>query len=157
MKPEQVLPASTGVIGVELDPQPDHQRAAASSSTDLDRNRFDDVARAILTTDTVTKTAHARSAAEARHGAHRRHDQRLRHDPAQHGDHARLRDDRRRHPAGDAARRCWRAAVERSYNRISVDGDTSTNDTVLLLANGASGVQPSRQELSKVEDALSAK
>jgi glutamate N-acetyltransferase/amino-acid N-acetyltransferase len=33
-----------------------------------------------------------------------------------------------------------RMAVDQSYNRISVDGDTSTNDTVLLLANGASGV-----------------
>ena len=31
-------------------------------------------------------------------------------------------------------------AVEVSFNRISVDGDTSTNDTVLLLASGASGV-----------------
>ena len=31
-------------------------------------------------------------------------------------------------------------AVNASFNRISVDGDTSTNDTVLLLANGASGV-----------------
>ena len=32
-------------------------------------------------------------------------------------------------------------AVELSFNRISVDGDTSTNDTVLLLASGASGVR----------------
>jgi len=32
-------------------------------------------------------------------------------------------------------------AVERSFNCISIDGDTSTNDTVLLLANGASGVK----------------
>ena len=31
-------------------------------------------------------------------------------------------------------------AVEASFNRISIDGDTSTNDTVLLLASGASGV-----------------
>lgn len=31
-------------------------------------------------------------------------------------------------------------AVERSFNRISIDGDTSTNDTVLLLASGASGI-----------------
>ncbi len=31
------------------------------------------------------------------------------------------------------------AAVSRSFNRISVDGDTSTNDTVLVLANGAAG------------------
>ena len=31
------------------------------------------------------------------------------------------------------------SAVSRSFNRISVDGDTSTNDTVLVLANGAAG------------------
>ena len=31
------------------------------------------------------------------------------------------------------------SAVNKSFNRISVDGDTSTNDTVLLLANGAAG------------------
>jgi len=33
------------------------------------------------------------------------------------------------------------AAVEVSFNRISVDGDSSTNDTVLLLASGANGVK----------------
>jgi glutamate N-acetyltransferase/amino-acid N-acetyltransferase len=32
-----------------------------------------------------------------------------------------------------------RQAIQVSFNRISVDGDTSTNDTVLLLASGASG------------------
>jgi glutamate N-acetyltransferase/amino-acid N-acetyltransferase len=32
------------------------------------------------------------------------------------------------------------AAADQTFNRIVVDGDTSTNDTVLLLANGASGV-----------------
>jgi len=31
-------------------------------------------------------------------------------------------------------------AVDLSYNRITIDGDTSTNDTVLLMANGLSGV-----------------
>jgi glutamate N-acetyltransferase/amino-acid N-acetyltransferase len=36
--------------------------------------------------------------------------------------------------------RLLREAVDSSFNRISIDGDTSTNDTVLLLANGASGV-----------------
>lgn len=36
-------------------------------------------------------------------------------------------------------------AVERSFNRISVDGDTSTNDTVALLANGVSGITPERE------------
>jgi glutamate N-acetyltransferase/amino-acid N-acetyltransferase len=38
-----------------------------------------------------------------------------------------------------------RAAVEPSFNCISIDGDTSTNDTVLLLASGASGVRLSRE------------
>jgi glutamate N-acetyltransferase/amino-acid N-acetyltransferase len=33
------------------------------------------------------------------------------------------------------------AAVARSFNAISIDGDTSTNDTVLLMASGASGVK----------------
>jgi glutamate N-acetyltransferase / amino-acid N-acetyltransferase len=35
-----------------------------------------------------------------------------------------------------------RYAVQRSFNSISVDGDTSTNDMVVVLANGASGVRP---------------
>jgi glutamate N-acetyltransferase/amino-acid N-acetyltransferase len=34
---------------------------------------------------------------------------------------------------------CVEEAVDYSFNRISVDGDTSTNDTVIVLANGASG------------------
>ena len=34
-----------------------------------------------------------------------------------------------------------RAAVDASFNRISVDGECSTNDAVVLLANGASGVE----------------
>ena len=41
-------------------------------------------------------------------------------------------------------------AVDRSFNRISIDGDTSTNDTCLLMANGISGVhldQPGAREL----------
>lgn len=37
-----------------------------------------------------------------------------------------------------------RRVADRSFNAISVDGDTSTNDTVLLLANGVSGIDPTR-------------
>jgi glutamate N-acetyltransferase/amino-acid N-acetyltransferase len=37
-------------------------------------------------------------------------------------------------------------AAKRTFNRISVDGDTSTNDTLLVLANGASGVTPTVAE-----------
>jgi glutamate N-acetyltransferase/amino-acid N-acetyltransferase len=36
-------------------------------------------------------------------------------------------------------------AVEESFNRITIDGDMSTNDTVLMLANGASGISPVRR------------
>ncbi|HYR43148.1 MAG TPA: bifunctional ornithine acetyltransferase/N-acetylglutamate synthase, partial [Terriglobia bacterium] len=37
-------------------------------------------------------------------------------------------------------------AVHRSFNSISVDGDTSTNDMVVVLANGASGIRPPANE-----------
>jgi glutamate N-acetyltransferase/amino-acid N-acetyltransferase len=43
--------------------------------------------------------------------------------------------------AADEADAFLRSAVDRSFNRISVDGDCSTNDTVILLANGASGAE----------------
>jgi len=45
-------------------------------------------------------------------------------------------------------------AVERSYNRLSVDGDTSTNDTLVLMANGASGVRPDPKEMARLEEAI---
>jgi glutamate N-acetyltransferase/amino-acid N-acetyltransferase len=35
-----------------------------------------------------------------------------------------------------------RRAVKRSFNRVTVDGDTSTNDMVILMANGAAGNRP---------------
>ena len=46
-------------------------------------------------------------------------------------------------------------AVTRTFNRVTVDGDTSTNDTVLGLANGASGVSAAaEQDARQLEDAL---
>lgn len=48
-------------------------------------------------------------------------------------------------------------AVSQSFNRISVDGDTSTNDAVFLLANGASGVAVQRaDDQEKVGEAITA-
>ena len=38
----------------------------------------------------------------------------------------------------------WKRVADRTFNAISVDGDTSTNDTALLLANGHAGIDPSR-------------
>jgi glutamate N-acetyltransferase / amino-acid N-acetyltransferase len=43
------------------------------------------------------------------------------------------------HVEPDALQRALTAAVNQSFNRITVDGDQSTNDTVLLLANGLAG------------------
>ncbi|MEY4071110.1 MAG: hypothetical protein RL721_1724 [Candidatus Eisenbacteria bacterium] len=56
----------------------------------------------------------------------------------------------------DAVRldRCLRAAVERSFNRISVDGDMSTNDTVLVLASGVSGATVGDDEEAAFTHAL---
>ena len=51
-------------------------------------------------------------------------------------------------------RRMLVRAAELSYNRISVDGDTSTNDTLIVLANGASGVRPDPKEMSVFEESL---
>jgi glutamate N-acetyltransferase/amino-acid N-acetyltransferase len=45
-------------------------------------------------------------------------------------------------------------AVERSFNSISIDGDTSTNDTVLLLASGASGVKLNLRSAEAFANAL---
>ena len=55
-----------------------------------------------------------------------------------------------------ALRSALAAAAEPSFNSISIDGDTSTNDTVLLLASGASGVSLTR-ELTPAFDAALAK
>src|SRR5438876_5432956 len=43
-----------------------------------------------------------------------------------------------------ALRPFWKRVVDRTFNAISVDGDTSTNDTVVILANGHAGIDPSR-------------
>jgi len=48
-------------------------------------------------------------------------------------------------------RRALRSVVDRTYNRLTVDGDCSTNDTVILLANGASGVRPIHAEDKRLE------
>ena len=46
------------------------------------------------------------------------------------------------------------AAVQPSFNSISIDGDTSTNDTVLLVASGASNIQLSRELTPAFDSAL---
>jgi glutamate N-acetyltransferase/amino-acid N-acetyltransferase len=51
-------------------------------------------------------------------------------------------------------KRCLQSACEQSFNCISIDGDTSTNDTVLLLASGLSGVRLSEPGAREFSSAL---
>ena len=148
----QVLPASTGVIGVELDPRKIID-ALPRLVSGLNSNRFDDAAHAIMTTDLVPKTAFAET--RLRRGVVR---------TAGMTKGSGMIQPRMATTLGfvmtDASipaarlRAILKRGVERSYNRISVDGDTSTNDTLLLLANGASGVRPDPRELPQMEEAI---
>lgn len=58
--------------------------------------------------------------------------------------------------SGKALRKALSADVEDTYNMISVDGDTSTNDTVLLLANGMAGNEKIRFGTPEYEQFLEA-
>jgi len=148
----QVLPASTGVIGVELDARKIID-ALPHLASGLRGDRFDDAARAIMTTDLAPKTAFAQ--ARLRRGMVRVAGM--------------TKGSGMIHPqmattlgfvmtdaqiSVDRLRAMLKRGVERSYNRLSVDGDTSTNDTLVLLANGASGVRPDPKELAKVEEEI---
>jgi glutamate N-acetyltransferase / amino-acid N-acetyltransferase len=146
--PELVLPSSTGIIGVPL---PVDRLVAALPDVLSRRSASEDAAagfaRAIMTTDTRMKTASTELALDRR--------------PASvlgiakgagmvHPDMATLLV----YLFTDAAapppvlRRILRRAVARSLNCISIDGDTSTNDTVVLMASGAAGARVAADEAS---------
>jgi glutamate N-acetyltransferase/amino-acid N-acetyltransferase len=150
----QVLPASTGVIGVEMNAKL-VTNALPRLVAGLREDGFGNVARAIMTTDTVAKEAFGQ--VKLRRGTVR---------IAGMTKGSGMIQPRMATTLGfvltDAQipvamlRRMLRRGVERSYSRISVDGDTSTNDTLLLLANGASGVRPDPKEMPAVEQGLAA-
>ena len=148
----QVAPSSTGVIGVELDARK-ITSALPRLVADLDAEGFDKVANAIMTTDLVPKTAFA----EARL---RRGSVRVAGMTKGSGMIQPMMATTLGFVMTDAVlplpqlRAILKRGVDRSYNRISVDGDTSTNDTLLLLANGASGVRPDPKEFVMVEAAI---
>ncbi len=150
--PPQVFPASTGVIGVELDA---HLivNAVPNLIAGLAPDRFHDAARAILTTDTVMKTAQSqvRLKGGTVHIAGMTKGSGMI-QPNMATTLGFVMMDASLPPSALAT--MLGAAVKRSYNRISVDGDTSTNDTMLVLANGASGVRPNPKESKKLEEAL---
>jgi glutamate N-acetyltransferase/amino-acid N-acetyltransferase len=130
---EQVLVLSTGVIGVPL-PLEKVTAGLARAVPVLATTGGDDAAAAILTTDTKPKTAVvARDGfvvGGMAKGAGMIH-------PALATMLAVLTTD---YPlARGEADAFLRPAVDESFNRISIDGECSTNDAVVLLANGASG------------------
>ena len=95
---------------------------------------------AIMTTDTVKVKEIALAVLDRRQDRDtRRHRQGLRHDPPQHGHHAVLRHHRLRHHPGAALRGRSARWSPRTFNRVTVDGDTSTNDMCAVLANGMAG------------------
>jgi glutamate N-acetyltransferase/amino-acid N-acetyltransferase len=140
---EQVFPSSTGIIGVPL---PAEKLIAAlptlAASLGSEFDHFLEVAQAILTTDTVEKTAFARLEIDGKEvriaalckGSGMIHPQLVPHATML----VYILTDAAIEPS--VLDRYLRASIDLSFNRISVDGDTSTNDTVLLLASGASGV-----------------
>ena len=150
--PTQVFPASTGVIGVELDA---HLivNAMPALAAGLAPNRFEDAARAILTTDLVMKTAHQQvrfKKGSIQIAGMTKGSGMIQPNMATTLGFVMM--DAALPPSALAT--MLAAAVKRSYNRISVDGDTSTNDTMLVLANGASGIQPNQKESKKLEETL---
>ena len=150
--PAQVFPASTGVIGVELDA---HWilNALPELIAGLAPHRFEDAARAILTTDLVMKTAHQQvrlKKGSIQIAGMTKGSGMIQPNMATTLGFVML--DAAVPPA--ALSMMLATAVKHSYNRISVDGDTSTNDTMLVLANGASGIQPNQKESKKLEEAL---
>ena len=144
--PQDVIPCSTGIIGV---PFPTSKLLSALPA--LLANRRDDadgaysVARAIMTTDTRMKTASASCTIDGREvrvlgvakGAGMIH-------PNMATLLVYLFTDIDASPA--ELRRVLRPAVAASFNSISIDGDTSTNDTAVLMASGVSGARASADE-----------
>jgi glutamate N-acetyltransferase / amino-acid N-acetyltransferase len=148
----QVIPASTGVIGVELDGQL-IVSALPGLVGGLSERRFPDVARAIMTTDLVPKVAFGEvpckkgivAIAGLTKGSGMIH-------PRMATTLAFVMTDAEFSPS--VLKPMLASAAERTYNRLSVDGDTSTNDIVLVMANGSSGIRPEGKERAAFEAGL---
>ena len=141
-KPNQVFVMSTGVIGVQL-PMEKMRAGLPIAVAALAAEKFEAAANAIMTTDTVPKTWSVKrdgwSLVGMAKGAGMIH-------PNMATMLSVIVTDAVVSPR--VLRMALKQATKRSFNRISIDGDTSTNDTVLALANGASGVHPSAEEFA---------
>ncbi len=145
---EHVLPASTGVIGQVL-PAETVIRSTGDLVNGLAPDGVDAFAEAIMTTDRFPKVARAKVEGGATilgiaKGAGMIHP-----DVGVAAPHATMlvflfTDAVIGH---DALEEALVQAADATFNCVSVDGDTSTNDTVLVLASGASGVNVTAEGL----------
>jgi glutamate N-acetyltransferase/amino-acid N-acetyltransferase len=144
--PSEIFLASTGVIGMLL-PDARIREALPDSVTRLSSSGVDALSHAILTTDVGPKVAQATFTLNGKRGrivgvakgAGMIH-------PNMATMLGFIMTDAAATPA--FLRTALRAAVDESFNCISVDGDTSTNDTVLLMASGKLGNVPLTGTLS---------
>ncbi len=147
-----VAVASTGVIGVPL---PAERIAAAVPRIELSVGGWDAASRAIMTTDTRPKVAQREVALEGgtirvggiAKGAGMIH-------PNMATLLAFITTDAL--VDGGELQALLRRAADATFNTISVDGDMSTNDTLLLLANGTSGVSAGVRDRATFADAVTA-
>jgi glutamate N-acetyltransferase/amino-acid N-acetyltransferase len=152
---EQVLVCSTGVIGVPLDVGRVVD-GVGKAAAGLDRSGSGGLAaaEAILTTDTVVKQAGTRVVGGATVGGMAKGAAMLA--PELAAPHATMlavvTTDAVAEP--EALRDALAAGVGTSFNRITVDGAQSTNDTVLLLASGASGARTDPGDLAEAVRAV---
>jgi glutamate N-acetyltransferase/amino-acid N-acetyltransferase len=148
----EVLPASTGVIGVDLDPKliVDALPRLFDRLSDIG---FADAARAITTTDTVPKMAFGEVPLRTGvvHIAGMTKGSGMI-QPNMATTLGFVLTDAEISP--QLLKPMLTKAADRSYHRMSVDGDTSTNDTLILLANGASGIKPNTKERLVFEEVL---
>ena len=136
-EPEAVLVASTGVIGVQL-PMAAVHRGIAEAAAALSPEGGHEAALAIMTTDPFSKEAAAEATGRAgmfRVGGMAKGSGMI--EPMMATMLAFVTTDAQVEPA--LLQRALAAAVDDTFNAISVDGECSTNDCVIALANGASG------------------
>src|SRR5690606_20310791 len=140
IKPEEVVVASTGVSGA---PMPMEKIAAGirAAAQVLSRDGANDAAEAIMTTDTVPKEVAVALEMGGRHvtiGAMAKGSGMIH--PNMATMLAFVTTDAQVEP--DLLQTMVSQAVDRTFNLVTVDGDTSTNDMVVCLANGAADHPP---------------
>ncbi len=139
LEPSDVAVASTGVIGVKM-PMDNVAAGILQAAAELRPEGFDDAVHAIMTTDTFPKQVELDGDGYKLGGIVKGAGMIKPHMATM---LAFLTTDAEVEP--QMLKRCLKNAVDATFNLISVDGCTSTNDMVLAMANGLSGVKPAEE------------